>query len=108
MAKQLSLPSLSLKVGLEQFSIPFLEIECFGELHIQLEDPPWASYQACRAYRSERNFGDISPEVAIKGFSGVTLYSSSPLRKQAAYTPCTPNRKVEYIKPVLHCMGFFI
>jgi hypothetical protein len=39
MAKQLSLPSLSLKVGLEQFSIPFLEIECFGELHIQLEDP---------------------------------------------------------------------
>lgn len=69
------------KERLEQFNIPFLEVERFGELYIQLDDPHGLHIELVERTEgkpSEWTFGGVSSEVAIKGFGGATLYSSSP------------------------------
>ena len=65
----------------ERFGISFLEVEHFGELYIQLDDPHGLHIELVERVegkQSEWSFGGVSPEVAIKGFGGATLYSGSP------------------------------
>lgn len=66
---------------LERFGVPFLKVERFGELYIQLDDPHGLHIELverAEGKQSEWTLGGVSPEVAIKGFAGATLYSSSP------------------------------
>ena len=66
---------------LEKFAIPFNKVERFGELVIQFDDPHGLHLELVARAEGEQNnwtFGEVTPEVAIKGFGGATLYSSRP------------------------------
>ena len=69
------------KERLEHFGVPFVEVERFGELYIQLDDPHGLHIELverAEGKHSEWTFAGVLPETAIKGFAGATLYSSSP------------------------------
>lgn len=66
---------------LAKFSIPFKKAERFGEQVVQFDDPHGLHIELVARKDGERNewvSGDITSEVAIKGFGGATLYSSFP------------------------------
>lgn len=66
---------------LRKFDISFREAERFGEKVVQFDDPHGLHLELVERAEGPTNnwtFGDITPDVAIKGFAGVTLYSSRP------------------------------
>jgi len=66
---------------LAKFAIPCQKAERFGEQVIQFDDPHGLHIELVARAEGELNewtFGEVTPEVAIKGFGGATLYSSHP------------------------------
>lgn len=65
----------------EKFNIPFEKTERFGEQYLKFDDPHGLHLEIVEKEEGEANtwrFGDITPEVAIKGFSGAILLSAQP------------------------------
>lgn len=68
---------------LEKFNVPFEKTKRFGENYLQFDDPHGLHLEIVERAEGEGNswtFGDITSEVAIKGFGGVTLFSTQPKR----------------------------
>ncbi|MCC3358158.1 ring-cleaving dioxygenase [Bacillus sp. REN16] len=66
---------------LEKFDIPYTKITRFGETYLEFDDPHGLHLEIVEREEGEINnwtFGDVTPEVAIKGFGGATLFSSHP------------------------------
>lgn len=66
---------------LAKYSIPFQKAERFGEQVIQFDDPHGLHIELVARAKgglNEWSFGEVTPEVAIKGFGGATLFSSHP------------------------------
>ncbi|WHY01379.1 ring-cleaving dioxygenase [Neobacillus sp. DY30] len=66
---------------LEKFNIPFTKSERFGEHHLQFDDPHGLHLEIVEREEGEVNtwnFSGVTPEVAIKGFGGATLFSAQP------------------------------
>ncbi|WP_409274134.1 ring-cleaving dioxygenase [Neobacillus sp. SCS-31] len=66
---------------LEKFQIPFTKTERFGEKYLQFEDTHGLRLEIVEREQGELNdwtFGEVTPEVAIKGFGGATLFSAKP------------------------------
>ncbi|RHW39067.1 ring-cleaving dioxygenase [Neobacillus notoginsengisoli] len=66
---------------LEKFTIPFTKSERFGEQYLQFTDPHGLRLEIVEREAGEMNgwkFGEVTPEVAIKGFGGATLFSAQP------------------------------
>jgi len=66
---------------LEKYDVPFIKKERFGERYLQFDDPHGLRLEIVEREEGEVNtwtFGGVTPEVAIKGFGGVTLFSSQP------------------------------
>ncbi|HAM81752.1 ring-cleaving dioxygenase [Ornithinibacillus bavariensis] len=66
---------------LEKFNIHYSKIERFGETYLHFEDIHGLQLELVERNQGERNnwtFGDVTPEVAIKGFGGAVLYSVNP------------------------------
>ena len=59
----------------------FTTAERFGEKVVQFDDPHGLHLELVERAEGPTNnwtFGDVTPDVAIKGFAGATLYSSRP------------------------------
>ncbi|MBT2759258.1 ring-cleaving dioxygenase [Mesobacillus foraminis] len=68
---------------LEKFKIPFTRMERFGEQYLEFDDPHGLHLEIVEREEGEANawtFGEITPEVAIKGFGGATLLSTQPAK----------------------------
>ena len=66
---------------LEKFKIPFTKTERFGEQYLEFDDPHGLHLEIVEREEGEMNtwhFGDVTPDVAIKGFGGATLLSKQP------------------------------
>jgi glyoxalase family protein len=66
---------------LEMFDIPNTKINRFGETYLEFDDPHGLHLEIVEREEGEINnwtFGDVTSEVAIKGFGGATLFSSHP------------------------------
>ncbi|GAB2542807.1 VOC family protein [Gracilibacillus alcaliphilus] len=66
---------------LEKFEIPFKKTKRFGESYITFDDPHGLHLEFVERKEGENNtwtFGDVTSEVAIKGFGGATLLSAQP------------------------------
>ena len=66
---------------LKKFTIPFSKVERFGEQYLTFDDPHGLHLEIVEREEGEVNswtFGEVTPEVAIKGFGGATLYSAQP------------------------------
>lgn len=66
---------------LEKFNVPFSKIERFGEPYLRLSDPHGLQIELVEREEGENNkwsFGGVASDVAIKGFGGAILFSSSP------------------------------
>lgn len=66
---------------LEKFTIPFTKMERFGEQYLEFDDPHGLHLEIVEREQGEGNtwlFGDVTPDVAIKGFGGATLLSKQP------------------------------
>jgi glyoxalase family protein len=66
---------------LEKFNIPFTKMERFGEQFLEFDDPHGLHLEIVEREAGEVNtwtFGEVTPEVAIKGFGGATLFSTQP------------------------------
>lgn len=66
---------------LTKFEIPLKKNTRFGETYLEFDDPHGLHLEIVEREEGEINpwtFGDVTPEVAIKGFGGAVLYSSSP------------------------------
>lgn len=66
---------------LEKFNIPFTKIERFGEQYLEFDDPHGLHLEIVEREEGEINqwtFGEVTSDVAIKGFGGATLLSSQP------------------------------
>lgn len=66
---------------LEKFNIPFTKMERFGENYLEFDDPHGLHLEIVEREEGEVNtwtFGEVTPEVAIKGFGGATLLSAQP------------------------------
>ena len=64
---------------LEKFNISFTKTERFGEQYLQFDDTHGLHLEIVEREEGEVNtwsFGEITPEVAIKGFGGATLFST--------------------------------
>lgn len=71
---------------LRKFNISFTEVERFGEKVVQFEDPHGLHLELVERREGPTNnwtFGNVTPDVAIKGFAGATLYSSRPEETKA-------------------------
>ncbi|MDQ1002442.1 glyoxalase family protein [Neobacillus niacini] len=69
------------KKRLEKFNVPYTEMERFGEQYLEFDDPHGLHLELVEREEGEKNswkFGDVTPEVAIKGFGGATLLSTQP------------------------------
>lgn len=69
------------KNRLEKFNIMFTSLERFGEPYLALDDPHGLHIEIVERAEGEINtwtFGEVTPEVAIKGFGGATLFSTQP------------------------------
>ncbi|WP_160724712.1 ring-cleaving dioxygenase [Bacillus sp. USDA818B3_A] len=69
------------KNRLEKFNIPFTIMERFGEQNLEFDDPHGLHLEIVEREAGEVNtwtFGEVTPEVAIKGFGGATLLSTQP------------------------------
>lgn len=68
---------------LEKFNINYKKTERFGETYLQFEDFHGLQLELVERAEGEPNnwtFGDVTPDVAIKGFGGAVLYSVNPDR----------------------------
>ncbi|WP_316572608.1 ring-cleaving dioxygenase [Neobacillus sp. YIM B06451] len=66
---------------LEKFNIPFIKMVRFGEQYLEFDDPHGLRLALVEREEGEVNtwsIGNITPEVAIKGFGGATLLSAQP------------------------------
>ncbi|MGX9133318.1 ring-cleaving dioxygenase [Rummeliibacillus sp. JY-2-4R] len=66
---------------LGKFNINFKKSERFGETYLQFEDFHGLHLELVERKEGELNqwtFGDVTPDVAIKGFGGAILYSVHP------------------------------
>src|SRR5690625_962528 len=66
---------------LEKFNISSQKVERFGETYLTFADPHGLQLEIVEREDGEKNtwnFGDVTPDVAIKGFGGATLLSSQP------------------------------
>jgi glyoxalase family protein len=66
---------------LEKFQIPFTKTMRFGEGILAFDDPHGLHLEIVERVEGEKNtweFGDVTADVAIKGFGGATLLSSQP------------------------------
>jgi glyoxalase family protein len=69
------------KKRLEKFNVSYTEMERFGEQYLEFDDPHGLHLELVEREGGETNpwkFGDVTPEVAIKGFGGATLLSTQP------------------------------
>ncbi|TCJ01725.1 ring-cleaving dioxygenase [Cytobacillus praedii] len=69
------------KKRLEKYNVHNTIMERFGEEYLEFDDPHGLHLEIVEREEGERNpwtFGEISPEVAIKGFGGATLLSAQP------------------------------
>ncbi len=68
---------------LGKFQVPFTKMERFGEQYLEFDDPHGLHLEIVEREEGEANawtFGEITPEVAIKGFGGATLLSTQPTK----------------------------
>ncbi|TQR20398.1 ring-cleaving dioxygenase [Psychrobacillus vulpis] len=68
---------------LKKFGIKFQTTERFGETYLTFEDTHGLRLEIVEREEgnlNNRTFGDITPEVAIKGFAGATLFSAQPAK----------------------------
>ena len=66
---------------LEKFAVTFTKTERFGEQYLEFDDPHGLHLEIVERAEGDlntRKFGDVTPEVAIKGFGGATLLSKQP------------------------------
>lgn len=66
---------------LEKFNIVYKKTERFGETYLQFEDFHGLQLELVEREEGKLNhwtFGEVTPEVAIKGFGGAVLYSVRP------------------------------
>ena len=66
---------------LAKFKVSFEKVERFGETYVQFDDPHGLHLEIVEREAGEENtwtFGEVTKEVAIKGFGGATLYTSAP------------------------------
>ncbi|MES9683052.1 ring-cleaving dioxygenase [Bacillus sp. AFS001701] len=69
------------KNRLEKFNVPFTIMNRFGEQYLLFDDPHGLHMEIVEREEGEINtwtFGEVTPEVAIKGFGGATLFSTQP------------------------------
>lgn len=65
---------------LEKFNVPFSKEERFGETFLQFDDPHGLHLEIVEREAGKENtwtFGEVTPDVAIKGFGGAILYSTN-------------------------------
>lgn len=66
---------------LEKFNVSFTKTERFGEQYLEFDDPHGLHLEIVEREEGElnkRGFGEVTPDVAIKGFGGATLLSKQP------------------------------
>lgn len=66
---------------LEKFNVSFTKTERFGEQYLGFDDPHGLHLEIVERAEGDLNtwqFGEVTPEVAIKGFGGATLLSKQP------------------------------
>jgi len=66
---------------LMKFKIDYKQVERFGETYLQFDDPHGLHLEIVEREAGALNdwtFGEVTKEVAIKGFGGATLYSRRP------------------------------
>ncbi|MFD1852221.1 ring-cleaving dioxygenase [Oceanobacillus bengalensis] len=66
---------------LEKFNIKYNKTERFGETYVEFEDVHGLQLELVEREEGEPNnwtIGDVTPEVAIKGFGGAILLSTNP------------------------------
>jgi glyoxalase family protein len=66
---------------LAKFKVSFSKMERFGERYLVFDDPHGLHLEIVEREEGESNdwsFGEVTPEVAIKGFGGATLFSTQP------------------------------
>ncbi|MFD2115064.1 ring-cleaving dioxygenase [Paenibacillus yanchengensis] len=66
---------------LRKFEIPFTIANRFNEQYLQFADPHGLLLEIVEREAGEQNkwqFGGVTPDVAIKGFGGATLFSAQP------------------------------
>lgn len=66
---------------LEKFDVPFSKEERFGEQYLTFDDPHGLHLEIVEREEGEINtwtFGDVTSDVAIKGFGGAILFSAQP------------------------------
>lgn len=66
---------------LDKFNITYTKTNRFGETYLEFDDPHGLHLEIVEREEGEVNpwtFGDVKPEVAIKGFGGATLFSAKP------------------------------
>ena len=71
------------KNRLEKFNVTYTEMNRFGELYLVFDDPHGLHIEIVEREEGEANpwrFGNVTPDVAIKGFGGATLLSSQPAK----------------------------
>ncbi|MCM3124512.1 MULTISPECIES: ring-cleaving dioxygenase [unclassified Mesobacillus] len=69
------------KNRLEKFNVPYTIMERFGEQYLEFDDPHGLHLEIVEREEGEINewsFGEVTPDVAIKGFGGATLLSTQP------------------------------
>jgi glyoxalase family protein len=69
------------KKRLEKFNVPFIITERFGEQYLEFDDSHGLHLEIVERGEGAINtwtFGEVVPEVAIKGFGGATLLSTQP------------------------------
>jgi glyoxalase family protein len=66
---------------LEKFNVPYTKMQRFGEEYLEFDDPHGLHLEIVEREEGENNsrqFGEITSDVAIKGFGGATLLSKKP------------------------------
>ncbi len=66
---------------LAKFDVPFTKTERFGEVYLEFDDTHGLHLEIVAREEGEPNtwqFGEVTPDVAIKGFGGATLLSAQP------------------------------
>lgn len=66
---------------LEKFNVSYSKSERFGEQYLEFDDPHGLHLEMVEREEGEMNhwsFGEVTSEVAIKGFGGAVLFSRQP------------------------------
>ncbi|WP_202080123.1 ring-cleaving dioxygenase [Caldalkalibacillus salinus] len=74
---------------LAHFKVPYNHLERFGEKSIHFEDPHGLKLSLVENNQGDLSqwaIGEITPEVAIKGFAGATLWSHHPQYTESLLT----------------------